>query len=406
MSDLESHLAHIERWNPHVEALIDWDRFGAIERAGKVLDGPLCGWSVAVKDIIDLAGVPTRCNAPFVPAQPAMTNAAIVDELINQGAFVMAKSATTTFAYADPATTRNPWNLRHTPGGSSSGSAAAVACGMVRLALGTQTVGSINRPAAFCGVVGFKPTYGTLPMEGVFPFSKTVDTMGFFTATAADAQDAFAALTAQAPANSPTALRIGVALDLHREPAEPSMAKAVQAAAGRLQDAGHHVQEHALSTLFEPAHEHHWNLIAAELAKVHENLFARHGKNYTPKLRQLIETGRKVHPKTLEAIASHRTELISSIDSIFEGFDLLLCPSAAGPAPRGLEATGDPRMNLPWTYCATPTVTLPAALGPGGLPLGIQLSGRRGSDRTLLAAAVTIEKLLQFHQRPPDPVSI
>lgn len=172
-------LAAIERWEPRVHALVDWDASIARDRAERVGPGLLSGWSVAVKDIIDVVGLPTRCNAAFIPATPAAANAAIVGLLLARGAHVASKSVTTTFAYLDPGPTRNPWRLDHTPGGSSSGSAVAVACGMVRLALGTQTVGSINRPASYCGVVGFKPTYGCLGLDGVFPLAPSLDTVGF-----------------------------------------------------------------------------------------------------------------------------------------------------------------------------------------------------------------------------------
>ncbi len=214
-------LAAIDRWEPRVHALVDWDPAIARDRAERAGRGLLSGWSVAVKDIIDVAGLPTRCNAEFTDANPVLTHAALVDKLLACGAYVAAKSVTTTFAYLDPGPTCNPWHLDHTPGGSSSGSAAAVACGMVRLALGTQTVGSINRPASYCGVVGFKPTYGCLAVDGVFPLAPSLDTVGYFTANAVDAQQAFAALTERPPVPSPGVLRIAVVEDMLCEPADP-----------------------------------------------------------------------------------------------------------------------------------------------------------------------------------------
>ncbi len=193
-TDNQNEFRAIRDWDPKVHALIDFDESAARRRIAAAGPGPLAGWSVAVKDIIDLAGTPTRCGADFVPAPIVQGSAAIVEHLESLGAFVMAKAVTTTFAFFDAGPTRNPWHLQHTPGGSSSGSAAAVACGMVRLGLGSQTVASVNRPAAFCGVVGFKPTLGRFDTRGVFPVSPAVDTLGFFTADTEDARAAFAAM--------------------------------------------------------------------------------------------------------------------------------------------------------------------------------------------------------------------
>ena len=238
----ESELEAIERWNPLVEAFIDWCPATAARRAAAAIRGPLSGWSVVVKDIIDLAAEPTRCNADFIPAQPAPKHAEIVDCLVRLGAFILAKSVTTTFAYLDPGPTRNPWNLEHTPGGSSSGSAAAVACGLARLALGSQTVGSVNRPASYCGVVGFKPTYGRIPTEGVFPFSPSVDTMGFFTRHVGDMQAVFEAVVQESAVRNPSVpLKVAVVTNLGCEAADPEMIDAVQAVAGKLRHAGHRI---------------------------------------------------------------------------------------------------------------------------------------------------------------------
>ena len=154
------HLEAIERWEPVVRALVGWDAGAARRRADAAGGGPLAGWAIGVKDILDLAGAPTACGVDFLPPEPKTASARIVEQLQEQGAYALAKTVTTCFAYLDPGPTRNPWNSEHTPGGSSMGSAAAVATGMVRAAIGTQTVGSVCRPASFCGVVGFKPSYG------------------------------------------------------------------------------------------------------------------------------------------------------------------------------------------------------------------------------------------------------
>ena len=403
MHGVELEFAAIDRWNSSVHALIDWDRSGATARADRCGEGSLAGWSVAVKDIIDLEGLPTRCNADFVPAKPAQRQASIVDVLLDQGAFVTAKSVTTTFAYGDPGSTRNPWNLGHTPGGSSSGSAAAVACGMVRLALGTQTIGSVNRPASFCGIVGFKPTYGRLPIDGVFPFSPSVDTVGLFTGNVSDVQTAFAAAVHESSASRPqSSLRVGLIEDMGCEPPAESMLVALSAVAAKLSEAGAEVQTVVLPDLAVQAYHHHLTIIAAEVADVHRELFAKYGPGYTPKLKQIIERGRQITGLQLEAAQAHCEQTKIAFDGLFDRHDLLLCPAASGPAPRGLESTGDPRMNLLGTYTGLPALTLPASLADGRLPLGIQLVGPKGGDHSLLAAGVVVEQVIAFEDRPSE----
>ena len=395
------YFAAANRWNPRIEALVDWDESAAAARAGRVKPGVLSGWPVAVKDIIDVEGLPTRCNADFLSAPPAARNAGIVDALLANGGFVAAKAVTTSFAYLDSGPTRNPWNPAHTPGGSSSGSAAAVACGMVRLALGTQTVGSVNRPASFCGVAGFKPTFGRLSTDGVFPFSPTVDTVGIFGASTFDIQTAFAAVTGEPAVSAPDVLRVGVAADLLCEPADAEMQAAVQQASDRLAFAAHDVRPATLPATVARAYGDHATLIAAEAAASHVGLFERHSASYPPKLRDLVLRGRGIGDAEFKAADAHRQGTAAVIDRLLSQFDLLLTPSAPGPAPKGLDSTGDPRMNLLWTHSGVPTLTLPAALSRDGLPLGVQLVGRRMKDQALLAAGICIESALGFSERLP-----
>ena len=383
-----------------MSALVDWDAAIARDRAARAGNGPLAAWSVAVKDIIDVAGLPTRCNALFTDANPVPTNATIVDMLLACGAYVASKSVTTTFAYLDPGPTRNPWLPDHTPGGSSSGSAAAVACGMVRLALGTQTVGSINRPASYCGVVGFKPTYGCLAVDGIFPLAPSLDTVGYFTADAVDAQQAFAALTEQPASASLRTLSIAVVTDMLCEPADSNMVRALRDAAERLIAAGHEASPVVLPQSVSDAYENHRTLVAAEAAQSHRELFGRYGDQYPMKLRRLIEFGQTVTPDQLEEIESHRQKTKAVLDDLLAEWDVVVSPSAPGAAPRGIEATGDPRMNLVWTYTGLPTLTLPVTLDGQGLPLGIQLTGARMQDSALLAAGVAVEATLQFKVQP------
>ena len=397
---MEEELAAIRRWEGTVRALVDWDPLGARQRRERSGDGPLNGWSLGVKDIIDVQGMPTRCNVDFLPATPAREHAAIVGRLLSLGAFVLSKTVTTSFAFLDPGATRNPWNPAHTPGGSSSGSAAAVACGMVQLALGSQTVASVNRPASYCGVTGFKPTFGRLPVTGVFPFSPSVDTVGFFTRGLSDMQRAASALLGEPAAEEPGRLRVGLAPDLHTEPAEGVMLRALSEAGDRLAAGGCEVRTVSLPDECAAAYRNHFDLIASEGARGHAELLARHGDRYPPKLRALLLEGQEVTPEALDRIQQHRRSLTVSLAGLLEEVDLVLSPSAEGPAPQGLAITGDPRFSLLWTYTGCPTVTLPTALSPEGLPLGLQLAGRSMADGALLAAARKVEALLGFRARP------
>lgn len=395
----------IALWEPEVRALVDWTGTAFLSKRHGVATGPLTGWSVGLKDVIDLAGVPTRCNASFVPPFRPTHNAAIVDLLERAGASILAKTVTTTFAFFDPGPTRNPWNLAHTPGGSSSGSAAAVACGMVRLAIGTQTVGSINRPASYCGVVGFKPSYGVLPLEGVFPLAADFDTLGTFTRSVTDTALAFAALVGTERTPSPARVRIAVLEDLLCEPAESVMLQAVRESASKLTRAGHEVETVRLPESLRSAYPNHWKLTAVGAAAAHQDLYEEYGADYTPKLRELIEKGRQVGAEEADELRAHRQDARDTLHSLLEPFDAVLSPAAPGPAPLGIHATGDPRMNLLWTYVGMPTITLPAALDRTRLPLGIQLTGLYGTDSELLAVARRVERELDFGFVPEDPDS-
>lgn len=400
LKQLERHLEAVRRCEPTVRALVSWDAEAARERAGAISDGPLAGWALGVKDIFDVKGLSTRCGTDFLSESPAERNAAIVDRFEALGAYVFSKVVTTVFAYLDPGPTTNPWNPAHTPGGSSMGSAAAVAAGMVRIALGSQTIGSVARPAAYCGVVGFKPTYERMPQQGMFPFSPSVDTAGLFTANVADMQTACMAVFDQPEVDVPPALAVGVVEDLSCEPADGAMLGAVREVAAKLRGTGVDARPTQLPPSLRQAYENHRQLIAGELALAHREWFERHGAEYPPKVRELILKGQGVSPAELQERLERRRELETVLDGVFEEFDVLLTPGAAGAAPKGLETTGDPRMSLIFTHTRTPALTLPARLDRNRLPLGVQLAGRRMRDAALLAAAVEIESVIGFHERP------
>ena len=386
---------------PRVNALVDWDEARARRNLERASPGPLSGWALGVKDIIDVVGQPTRCNANFVPSEAASCNADVVDRFLDLGAFFFSKTVTTTFAYLDPGPTRNPWNLEHTPGGSSSGSAAAVACGMARVSIGSQTVASVNRPASFCGVVGFKPTYARLSTQGVFPFSPSVDTLGFFTLGVDDMQQVFSGLEGEPVPAPPSKVRLGFVEDLFTTPPEDEMQDALEELYEKLAAAGFQAERCRLPAITAEAYANHTSLISAEVVTSHREFYARYGEAYPPKLRNLILDGMRVSADELARIDSCRVHLRQAIDELFGDFDVLVTPSAAGPAPAGIDTTGDPRFSLIWTHTGYPTVTLPVRLSERGLPLGVQLAGPMLQGGALLAAAQRIESVLAFDQSIP-----
>ncbi len=398
-SPFQHERSQIAAWEPRIHALVDWD--GELPDEHPPLgSAPLAGWSVAIKDIIDVAGMPTACNAPFVTRAPKTSNAGIVDLLEAAGATVLAKAVTTAFAYYDPGPTRNPWNPDHTPGGSSSGSAAAVACGMVRLSIGTQTVGSINRPASYCGVVGFKPSFGVLPVDGVFPLSAYFDTVGLFTRGVTDAEHAFAAITGQTAHSVSHPLRVAVVEDMLGDAAEAPMLQAVRSAGTQLEAMGHEVRAIRLPDALRTCYENHWELTASGAADAHAELFKKKERRYPPELRALIARGHDVTPDDINRIQRHRDDARDIVGRIFADWDVVLSPSAPGAAPFGIKATGNPRMNLLWTYVGVPALTVPAALTEDRLPLGVQLTSAQGTDLSLLAAGRRVEEAVGFDSEP------
>ena len=399
--EFECRLEAIRVWEPRVRALVEWNEPAARKRFSEAGPGPLAGWSLGVKDIVDVEGMATRSNADFIPWRSAARDSALVETLRARGAFVLSKTVTTTFAYFDPGPTGNPWNPKHTPGGSSSGSAAAVACGMIRLGLGSQTVASVNRPASYCGVVGLKPSYGRIPIEGVFPFAPSFDTLGFFTADVSDALTAYEALTGEPPARPASPIRVGLLPDQKVEAADAEMLSALEQAGHRLESAGFQVAGAELPASCEAASDHHWTLVAAEASVVHGGLYRVFGDSYPPKLRALIQQGGRVAAAELERIRSHRKRVREEVGRLFGDYDVLLCPSAPGAAPSGIEATGDPRFSLIWTYTGLPTLTLPYGLSRSGLPLGLQLVAPANREAELLAIGESMESVFEFSRSHP-----
>jgi len=347
----------------------------------------LFGLPVGVKDIFHADGFETRAGSTLPPELLAGPEADVVTALKGAGALLLGKTVTTEFAYFAPGPTRNPHDLAHTPGGSSSGSAAAVAAGLAPLALGTQTIGSISRPAAFCGVVGYKPSYDRISRRGVIPLSPSLDHVGFFAGDVGGVQ--LAAKKLAVKWQEATDMRKPV-LGVPEGPylAHPSTIGRAQfsAVCEQLQAAGLIVRHVAAMTDYNDIVSRHQLLMAAEAAAVHESWYAQYGDHYHPKTAALIRRGQHTPEASIVEARRGRTKLRRELETMMDeqGIDLWLSPAAPGPAPLGLESTGDPIMNLPWTHAGLPTVSLPAGFSDQGLPLGLQLTGRWYRDEQLL----------------------
>jgi Asp-tRNA(Asn)/Glu-tRNA(Gln) amidotransferase A subunit family amidase len=351
---------------------------------------PLYGVLVGVKDIFRVDGFPTRCGSALPAELFEGPEATVVTRLRKAGALILGKTVTTEFAYFEPGPTRNPWNTEHTPGGSSSGSAAAVAAGYCPLALGTQTVGSVIRPAAFCGIAGFKPTRGLVPTDGVIPYAPSLDHVGFFTACAEDLSYAFSAVTGEYEEDDPPGLaELGYPDGPYLEQAPPETREWFRHRVRELQESGRKVR--AIRTLEDIDAINSWCQIIArrEIADTHGPWFDRYEALYRPRTAEWIRAGRSVLGAELaEAYAglqSVQDEIVEAMDAA--GVQALICPAAAGPAPVGIASTGDPVMNLPWTFAGLPVATVPSGTASNGLPLGIQYVGAPGDDRWLAISA-------------------
>ena len=399
---IEDGLAQIDMLDGQIGAWEFVDRDAALKRA-RQLDqstqrGPLYGISLGVKDIIDVAGMPTVSGTPIYAGNIAKLDAACVALAKSAGAVVIGKTATTELAGTYPAKTRNPQNLEHTPGGSSSGSAAAVAAGMVRIAMGTQTAGSVIRPAAFCGVVGFKPTFGLVPRAGVKVQSESLDTLGVFTRTVDDAALWCAAMTGAAAmplqniGKGP--LRILIVSNL-MEYADVDMSVAVAEAAEALSSAGLNVRETRLPAAFDDAQVDQRTIQIAEMARCYATEHQQHRHQLSAELLALLDEGATIADDIYRA-ALARTEVArSQAAQLFTECDAWLSPSATGAAPKGLAFTGDPVFNRLASTLHLPAINLPVYRSKKRMPLGLQLVGARLQDEKLLSVAKRVIDFLR-----------
>lgn len=370
---------------------------------------PLFGIPVGIKDIFHVEGFVTRAGSRLPPEILQGPEAESVTQLKKAGALILGKTVTTEFAYFGPGPTRNPYNLEHTPGGSSSGSAAAISANLCWLALGTQTIGSIIRPASFCSVIGYKPSYDRISRAGVIPLAPSLDHVGIFTT---DVEDAWLAASILCRDWRPDDIFkrtkdlpgpvLGIPEGPYLQRASPEMLAHFRAVCQFLSEAGYTVKTVNTMPDFDFIRERHYLITAAEAARVHQNWYPRFRELYHPKTIELLERGRTISDEALadalvgpEKLRSEFTQLMDE-----QGLDLWVSPSAPGPAPKGLDSTGDPVMNLPWTHSGLPVVNLPSGFNAEGLPLGLQLTGRWYVDENLLAWALHIGfELMMFDSK-------
>ena len=387
-------LSRIEEREPAVQAWEALDADGALREARRI-DGLrerplLCGLPVGIKDLIDTADLPTAYGSRIYRGHQPSADAACVTALRKAGAVIIGKTVTTEFASYTPGKTRNPHDPQRTPGGSSSGSAAAVADGMVPAALGTQTAGSVIRPASFCGVIGWKPGFGTFSMAGIHPLAPSLDTLGFFVRSLSDVPLLLAALAGarvRPPPPAPQKLVFGLCRTESWPLAEPSTRKAIEDAASALESSGAEVREITLPQSFDGLLAAQVAIMGAECARSLHPEYEAHGSALSTRLREDLAAGRAVSPQQLLAARTQAEECRAEIDRLLGPLDAILTPAAAGEAPVALSGTGDPAFCRIWTLLGTPCVSLPVLRGPAGLPLGLQLASARGADERLLAAA-------------------
>ncbi|HLQ76340.1 MAG TPA: amidase [Terriglobia bacterium] len=400
-------LARMDHVEPQVQAWVTVDRDAVMaearkceaEASAKRFRGPLHGVPVGIKDIYYTRGMRTTMGAaPFRDFIPDC-DADVVTKLKQAGAIILGKTVTTVFVFLDPGPTRNPWNLEHTPGGSSSGSAAAVAARMCAGSIGSQTVGSVGRPAAYNGVVSLMPTQSTVSMKNVFPLSWPLDHVGIFGRSVADVEaqlQAIAELPIERSA-APKTVRIGVIRDFFYENATTETRTLQDAFLQKLAvTPGFIVEEARLPAAFELNQPILRTILRADVAAIHKDLFPAHPTAYGPKLRELIETGMLISAADYLRARRLRRHYQREMSRLFGRHDVLLTPAAPGPAPAGIGATGSAVMNGPWTLADFPTMTLPYALSANGLPLGLQLSGPMLGDGPLLASVGKIESMIEF----------
>ena len=400
-----------EKHEPTVKAWVTFDREGAMKQAEDLdreiaearMRGPLHGIPIGVKDIVDVKGLRTEAGVRHWSNGPVEADAEIVSRLRKAGAVILGKTVTTPYAWVDPGQTRNPWNTARTPGGSSSGSAAAVAAGMAMAAIGTQTGGSIIRPASFCGVVGWKPSKTARSSRaGIVPFSETLDTPGFLTGRLEDIgplQDATGSPIGPIT-DRPYPPRLGRLRGFFDDRAEPEMRLALEQAVEAWKAAGAWVEEVELPMFFTEVHAAHRAVMAFELAVAHSARFAAMPHDYPAQVTKLLREGLAIAETTYR----QALELGEAVGRFLRpDLDAWITPAALGEAP-GLETTGEPYFNSPWTFGGQPVLTFPMAVSADGMPLGVQFIGVEGAEADMISAALWCSRRIPVVSGDPTAV--
>ena len=422
---VESLLSQYDSLEPSLNAWVYLDRKALLADAQQKQEelekgvnvGPLHGVPIGLKDIYYTAGIPTtacsKVYEEFVPEYDATT----VTLLKNAGAIMMGKTVTTEFACMDPSPTKNPWNPAHTPGGSSSGSAVAVATRMCPAALGSQTVGSVLRPASYNGVVGFKPTFGRVSRYGVIPVSWSLDHVGWMARSVEDTAllmqvmavaDPNEPITVGLPADdflaglaSPSAPRIGLIRRFFYDNSDEETRKHTDGIVDQLSRAGATIEEIPLPNSIDTAMEDQRTIMAVEGAAFHQPMYERQSQDYQPKLREMLRQGLATDGQTYSRALERRQQFTAEMQALAGKADVLLTPSTPTPALPDITNTGNTMFQGPWTSCGLPVITIPSGLAASGLPFGIQLASAPFSEPKLLAAARWCENVLGVELSPP-----
>lgn len=387
----------IDQMNPLLEALLPEEgRRARLQNDVQALQArypdpasrpPLYGIPIGVKDTFRVDGFPTQAGSQLPPSLFVGTEAECVTLLRAAGALILGKTVTTEFAYFEPGPTRNPHHLEHTPGGSSSGSVAAVAAGLCPLALGTQVIGSTIRPAAYCGIFGFKPTYGRISTSGLIRCADSVEHVGYFAQDLAGIALVASVLCSNWQTATPERQPVlGVPDGPYLAQASEEALAAFESQLALLQRCGYSIKRVAALQDIEDINRRHTRMVFAEMAQVHSAWFAQYERLYRPRTAAALHEGQRVDDEELAQAREGRITLRASVEAQMAqvGIDMWVSPATTEPAPEGLHSTGSPIMNLPWTYTGMPAITLPAGLAANGLPLGLQCVSATMTDEYLL----------------------
>lgn len=386
-------IERIEEREPAIGAWSYFDPDKVLEEARAIDRGPvrgiLHGIPIGIKDIIEVRDMPYGCGSSIFEGRVGKKDASCVALLRSAGAVVVGKTVTTEFGYFRPGKTKNPFNFTRTPGGSSSGSAAAVADAMVPIAFGAQTAGSVTRPAAYCGIVGTKLTHGAVDLGGVQKLAPSLDSLGWFSRSVEDAEVIRAVLAGERYEALPDVgpPRIGICETREWDRASDEVQQALHITAHQLQYHGARIEQVVLPVEFDGLLERHADVMAYEAARNFGLLIDKHANEVSAQFRDLVVKGQGVSEAQYAEALQSAERASRALEQLLDRFDAVLAPSAPGEAPLGLDATGDPVFSRVWSLLGNPSVALPVGFGPTKMPLGLQLIGRRGRDRALFAVA-------------------